>query len=68
MTSLYQRVLKGFIKFSIPLSLCCGVSSNPTLEMGGKGGLLKLINLPKDTPLSLRRGVSLNSRPQQTPR
>jgi hypothetical protein len=27
------------------------------LEKGGKGGFIKLINLPKDTPLSLRRGV-----------
>jgi len=27
------------------------------LEKGGKGGFLKLINPPKDTPLSLRRGV-----------
>jgi hypothetical protein len=26
-----------FIKFSIPLSLCCGVSSNPTLERGVRG-------------------------------
>jgi hypothetical protein len=52
---LYEYPL--FIKFSIPHILCCGVSSNPTLEKGGKGGFLELINLPKDIPQSLRPGV-----------
>ena len=49
--------IDDIIKFSIPDGLCCGVTSNPTLVKGGKGGFSELINLPKDTPPSLRRGV-----------
>jgi hypothetical protein len=52
---LYESPL--FIEFSILHIRCFGVSINPTLEKGGKGGFLELINLPKDTPPSLRRGV-----------
>jgi len=56
---LYEYPL--FIKFPIPHILCCGVSSIPTLEKGGKGGFLELIKLPKDTPPSLRRGVFITA-------
>ena len=39
-----------------PQSLLWGFLLIPTLEKGGKGGLLRIIIFPNDTPLSLRRG------------
>jgi hypothetical protein len=49
------------IKFSILHILCRGMSSNPTLEKGGKGGFSEFINLPQDALPSLLWGASSTS-------
>ena len=54
MANSVPMVYKFIDNFSIPHSLCCGVSSTPTLEKGGKGILKLKKSLPKDTTLFLQ--------------
>jgi len=49
------------LNFQYPTVSAVGFPLTPLWKRGGKGGLLKLIDLSKDTPLSLRRGVFIKA-------